>query len=107
MKGIPHSTSEQVQSPRRKSGKPATSKAMLLVRALAEDCGVDLRKPIAWLDIAMVLARRHVPGFSVTGTPPHAAGDARHRRNLAIWIAIHWLIDRKGLSIRSAATIVA
>src|SRR5258708_17777540 len=73
MKGIPHSTSEQVQSPRRKSGKPATSKAMLLVRALAEDCGVDLRKPIAWLDIAMVLARRHVPGFSVTRSEEHTS----------------------------------
>src|SRR5260370_7892588 len=59
----------------------------LRIKALAEDCGVDLRKHNAWYDIALVLAKRHIPGFSISAPPPLPPPDPRRRTKFKISIA--------------------
>lgn len=76
------------------------------IEALAEDCGVDFRKPMDWQTIALTLAARHVPGFRVgayrgRGRPKWQMGE-----DLALIMAMEERIANNH-SIRRAAALVA
>jgi hypothetical protein len=81
--------------------------------ALVEDCGVKAEGPIAWHEVAMVLARRHVPAFdrdiafSFKRKPKRGRPKWKADNDMPIVVAINERIQKRRLSIRQAATYVA
>jgi hypothetical protein len=80
------------------------------VEALAKDCNTDGINPRMWVDIALTLAERHVPGFTVAAdfSWPARVGRPMWRasKDLALVNAMDDRIAR-GHSIRRAAQLVA
>lgn len=76
------------------------------IDALAKDCGAAVPPSDidAWMDIALALARRHVPGFAIKGADRSRALKANQRKYFMYQMR---RLVRGGMSIRNAAERVA
>lgn len=76
------------------------------LEALIEDCGVQADSHEKWVDLALVLAERHVPGFSFEAPSATATRQRRDREEMLI-ISKMTKAAARGLSERNAAKTVA
>jgi hypothetical protein len=71
------------------------------LKALFDHYGVDPKKETAWMNLALKLARRHVPGFrgptKSVGTPP-----IRKQDDVTLFMHVELLRRRDGFSDRQA-----
>ena len=79
---------------------------LLRLDALMRDCEVDPASPERMTDLAIVLATRHVPGFSFETGDGNAVRNAKQRRLMGIWSGMRKRLAN-GMSQRSAAELVA
>lgn len=86
--------------------KKVRAEFWLRLDALFVSCDVEPKGPDMWIDLALALAERHVPGFSYETTNQTARQQARSRKEMKILVEMLRLI-RNGKSERNAADIVA
>jgi hypothetical protein len=77
------------------------------IDALMADCKVDpSNEESRWMDLALALAERHVPGFLFEDRDAKSRRDGRWKRDMSVYVGMTRLIEL-GMSQRSAAVSVS